>query len=508
MSSRRGSGPGRRGVRDLVRPAYLHTPSTAVGTDGDLVEQFGKTIGRDHDPEQMLAINALMSVDADGTHSAVIGAIVCARQNLKTYSMESIALTKLFVMKSELIIWSAHEISTAMASFRTFVDYCENYDALRRRVKHVWRDTNNERIEMVDGRELRIKARTKGGARGLAGPDVFLDEAYAVKPYHLGAIMPVMSAQPNPHLILGSSAGQLDSEALRDIRDQGRAGSDEVAYAEWCAPGSFAEPGCADKRCDHKFGSEGCSLDRQDYLMMANPAKDRRIGRKYLRAERKALPPAEYARERLGWWDEPLTSLPIPLDRFLAALDQVGRPVEPWKGRVVMAAEVDVDRGSGAIAVAGWNDDGLPVAGLIDVRAGVTWMAPRLKTLVKKHAPVAVLVNDTGPAGSLIDACAKENIEVTKLSGSDMAKAAGGLYSKTVDEVDPQWRFWDPVPEGEKFGEIVKALRGSTKRKVGDAWAFDRRGSSVPISALSAISMVVQGMDRIPVEPVALVAWS
>jgi hypothetical protein len=498
--------------RPLVRPAYLHVPSTAVGTDGDLVEQFGHQIGRVHDPEQMIAINAVMSVEADGAHAAMIAALICARQNLKTFCMESIALTKFFVMKSSLIIWSAHEVPTAMNSFKTFEEYCLNYDDLRSQIKSIVHDTYNEKIITTDGRELRIKARTKGGSRGLAGPDVFLDEAYAVQPAHMDAIVPVMSAQPNGQLILGSSAGQLDSDVLREIRDQGRAGDDDVAYAEWCAPGSFAEPGCVDPRCDHTRGSVGCSLDRQDYLLMANPAKDRRIGRKYLRAERKVLTPEGFARERLGWWDEPLTSLPIPLDRFLRALD----PMMELVGPVVFTVEVEVDRSHASITVAGRTADGLPGAHVIDCRKGVLWAVPRIKMLRAKHKArgvAAVLVNDSGPAGSLLAALAKENMEITLMSGADMAKAAGDLYSKTMDEAEPMWRFKDPIPEPkgdeqpDKYGRVVKALRGSAKRKLGDAWAFDRRNATALTSPLVGVSMGIFGVEMIPAPVTPLVGW-
>jgi hypothetical protein len=491
---------------EIVRPAYLHTPSSAVGTFGDMVRDFSASeLGRAFDPEQELVVDAVMSYDEQGQHAAMVACIICARQNLKTYVMESMALWKLFVGMSPLVIWSAHEVSTALSSFKTFSGYCENVDSLRKRVKHVYTDPSNERIEMMDGRELKIRARTKSGARGLACPDLFLDEGWALKPTQLGAILPVMSAQEDPHVVIGSSAGLLDSESLRDLRDDGRAGDDDMAYAEFCAPGSFAEPGCEDPRCDHKYGTvKGCSLDRMDYVRMANPAsRSGRIGKKYLRTERKKLPAAEYARERLGWWDEPLSSLPIPLNRFLTALDQLLVPV----GRCVFALDVEVDRGSGVIT-AGWRGvDGLPCAANIDIRPGTSWMVPRLITHIAKHKPVAVIINDAGPVGSLAAGLAKANIEVTKMNGSDMAKACGDLYSKTVDEVEPQWRFKDPIPDGAKFGPIVAALRGSQKRRLGDAWAFDRRTSTVPIAPLVTVAEAIWGVEMIPAEPRVLVDW-
>ena len=76
-----------------------------------------------------------------------------------------------------------------------------------------------------------------------------------------------------------------------------------LAYMEFCAPENI----CADSNCSHAIDAEGCALDDIEYVRMANPALGRRISIQYIRDERQALAatPREYARERLGWWDEP-----------------------------------------------------------------------------------------------------------------------------------------------------------------------------------------------------------
>ena len=100
-----------------------------------------------------------------------------------------------------------------------------------------------------------------------------LDEAFALLPDHMGALLPILSTRKRAAVFYGSSAGMEDSEVLRSIRDRGRAGGpDAPAYIEWCAPGEYATPGCDLAGCRHSPNTPGCVLDREDYWIMANPA--------------------------------------------------------------------------------------------------------------------------------------------------------------------------------------------------------------------------------------------
>jgi hypothetical protein len=133
-------------------------------------------------------------------------------------------------------------------------------------------------------------------------------------------------------VLYGSSAGHEDSEVLRKVRDRGRKGGPGApAYVEWCAPGSFDEPGCADPGCQHLIGFPGCSLDVPENVQAANPMAGRRITWEYLAQEREEVqPPTKFARERLGWWDNPLSDLqPIS--------------VEAWEALIGDAPQTDAD---------------------------------------------------------------------------------------------------------------------------------------------------------------------
>jgi hypothetical protein len=188
------------------------------------------TYGRILDAEQALVVDAILSEGPDGNWAALEAAVVCSRQNLKTFVLECIALGKLFLFGSELIIWSAHLFETAQESFRDLDEIVTNYDHLRKRVKTISRANGDEGIELTSGQRIKFRARSKSGGRGLSGDDVILDEAFALQPGHLGALIPTLSARPNPQILYGSE------RASRTPRCCGTSGTGaaRAVTRRWC----------------------------------------------------------------------------------------------------------------------------------------------------------------------------------------------------------------------------------------------------------------------------------
>src|SRR6185369_12027837 len=127
---------------------------------------------------------------------------------------------------------------------------------------------------------LIFKARTKGGGRGLTGNKVILDEAFALLPTHMGALLPTLSAVEDPQVLYGSSAGKADAEVLAGIAERGRVGEIRLGYAEWSIPRGT----CKDPVCEHKkppkhltdyrdwFAVTGCALDDPENWKRVNTA--------------------------------------------------------------------------------------------------------------------------------------------------------------------------------------------------------------------------------------------
>ena len=300
----RRNGGSRLSADTIVAPAHLWVPDRA-GSYGDEVIGLAELVGLPLDPEQELALDAMFSVGQAGKLAAFEFAVVAPRQNIKTHLFKAAAWADLMLFDQNLVVWTAHEFNTAMEAFRDMCALVEASPDISRLVKRIVNANGDEGIEFMSGQRLRFKARTKGGGRGITGDRVFLDEAFALQPAHLGSLLPTMAAKSvtgDPQVRYGSSAGLIYSEMLRRLRDRGRPGGDPgLVWVEWCA----GERPCETPDCAHQFGAIGCALDDPELWQAANLALGRRIAVDFVAAMRRSLPPEEFAREFLGWWDEP-----------------------------------------------------------------------------------------------------------------------------------------------------------------------------------------------------------
>ena len=180
----------------LVEPAF-HTGPAWSRTWGPEVSDLCEQVGFTPDPEQRLLLDDTFGLDANDRAVAFEVAVICPRQNLKTGFLKQAALGWLFVTDQRLVVWSAHEFLASQEAFRVMEQRITGSDVLRRRVKNISHGNGDEAIELLGGSRLMFKARTTGGGRGLTGDKVILDEAYALQPAHMGALLPTLSA-PTP----------------------------------------------------------------------------------------------------------------------------------------------------------------------------------------------------------------------------------------------------------------------------------------------------------------------
>jgi len=460
----------------LVEPAYFTHPEYSR-TLGDEVGELAALAGFAPDPEQQLLLDATFAMDRYGYHCAFEVCIICARQNMKTGFFKQVALGKAFILDRKLIVWSAHEFSTAQEAFRDLTELIESCPTLDRRVKQIHRGNGDEAIELLGGARIKFKARTKTGGRGLSGEDVVLDEGFALQPTHMGALLPTLSAQPDPQVLYGSSPGLATSAVLRGVRDRGRVGDPRLVYMEFCAPTG----GCQTEDCSHSLKAEGCALDDRENWRKANPQLGRRISVDYVAAERRALTPEEFARERLGWWDEPeaLVEAGIDPEMWAARTDRGSEPVDP----VAFAVDVAPDRKTACIAVAGRRSDGLAHVGVVDASKGTAWVVERVIELREKWSPCAIVIDGRSAAASLLPTFAERGVEVEVTNAGDMARACGAFYDAVVE---------DQLRHLGKEG-LTAAVKAATTRPLGEGFAWDRRDFRRDISQLVAATLALHG---------------
>ena len=471
----------------LVEPAYCHVPPYDR-TLGPEVADLARLASFGPDPEQELALDAVFGI-RDGRSAAFEVGIAACRQNIKTGLLKQCGLGWLFITRERLIVWSAHEWDTVKEAFRDLEELITGSDYLRREVKNIYRGNGDEAIELMSGPRMIFKTRTKGGGRGLSGKKVVLDEAMFLQPSHMGSLLPTMSAQPDPQVLYGGSAGLAESAVWRGVRDRGRAGGEpRLAWIEYCS--SPPEDACArGAACDHRLDMPGCGCDDPANWQRGNTSLGRRRANgtgltvEYVKAERRAMPPAEFGRERMGWWDDPLDAREvIPLHLWAGCADRRSDPVP----RVALAAVFSHDQSAAAVGLAGWRADGLLHVEVADYRRGTAWVAAWLIDRVAKHDPCAVVVDQSGYEGAVIPELEAARVEVIKPQARDVVAAFGQFYESVVDS---------RVLRHRAQADLDEALAGAVTRDVGDGGkAWGRRKSSADISPLVAVTLAAWGL--------------
>lgn len=498
----------------LVEPAFANFPKYTT-TLGPEVCDLATLAGMPPDPEQELALNVLFALSPNPAISAAFEfAVIAARQNLKTACMQMAALGWLFVTDQELVVWSSHEMDTTNEAFEDIVNLITDTPALSRRLDvdfgkdpGIKRGNGKELIklrkspECPHGQRLKFKARTHGGARGLTGNKIILDEAYALKKAHMGSLLPTLSAVKDPQVFYGSSACHAESDVLRALVERGRAGtSPRLGYLEFCSQPE--ENACEDEACTHVFGVDGCALDDIEYIRQANPALERRITIDYIRAEREALPPEEFGRERAGWHDKPdsATEALIKPDVWGTLVDGLSEPLDP----VAFGVYVKLDRTVSAIGVVGRRADGKLHVGIvpavrgksIDSLPGTAWIPDRVKELVDEWKPCAVVIDGHSAAASLITTIEGQGVEVVKSNATDLVKACGAFYDAVTADKDSEasLRHRGAVP-------LSRSVTSAKKRDLSDAWAWDRKDKDSDITQLMAVTLAMHGLIEFGNQP-------
>lgn len=446
------------------RPRVSSVPPHTSTDDGTAAVELARSAGLVLDDWQAWVVEQSLAQRA-GSWAAFEVAVVVPRQNGKGVLLECRELAGLFVLGEQMILHSAHEFKTAAEAFRRVLALVTNTDDLRRQVKKVRTSHGEEGIELLSGARLRFVARSTGSGRGFTGDCVILDEAYNLTSDSMAALLPTLSARPDPQLWYASSAGMEASEQLRRVRERGTAGGDpSLAYFEWSA-------------------DPDSQLDDRDAWADANPALGIRISPEFVTRERAALAEAEFARERLGIWDDARRDHVIDPGAWAQAMDSTSSALDP----VAFAVDVTPDRRHSSIAMCGARRDGLLHVELVENRSGTSWVVERLNELVERWRPVGAVLDPGGAAGSLIPELESTGVVLNLVSGREMAQACGA--------------FFDDVTGGRlrHIGQplVAAALAAARKRPVGDAWAWHRRDAT-DISPLVAVTLARHGFVTVP----------
>jgi phage terminase large subunit-like protein len=269
-------------------PRLCSLPPFDSGVSGRNAIALAEVAGLDLDPWQRLVLDAGLRRRGGKWAAFEVGLIV-ARQNGKGTVLEALELAALFLFPDvRLILHSAHEFKTAAEAFLRIRALIEDHPDFDRQVSRIRTAAGAEAVELKDGKRLRFVARSSGSGRGFTSDLVILDEAYKLGDQEMAALLPTLSARPDPQVWYASTAGDQGSVQLGRVRARGVAGNDpSLAFLEWSAD-------------DH---DDPAALET---WARANPGLGIRIAPDYVEREMAALGPDAFARERLSIGDWPV----------------------------------------------------------------------------------------------------------------------------------------------------------------------------------------------------------
>lgn len=460
-------------------PRIFHAPPSFSTRTADDVLECARLAGVRPDPWQENRVRSILAEDAAGKWAAFETADCVPRQNGKGGIIEILELGGLYVIGERLIIHSAHEFATSLEAFRRLEELIAGTAEFSSRVKRISRAHGEEGIELKSGQRVRFRTRTKGGGRGFTGDRVILDEAMILPEATIGALLPTMSARPNPQVnYFGSAVDQQVHDhglAFARLRSRALKGADpSLSYAEW----SMDVPDRSDGRPATPDDVSDSVLDDPAQHAKSNPALGIRISAEHVRRERLAMDRRTFAVERGGigdWPDvEQQVESPISPDRWAELVDVrslvAGRP---W-----FAFDVSPSRRQASVAVAGRREDGLAHVGLVDRREGVEWLVEFLRGL-REHSPAGFVCDKAGPAAALLSELEQAGVQVLSTNAQQYAEGCGLLF----DAVEMQ----DVRHLGQ--GELVDALKAAGTRSLGDRWAWSRSKSKADITPLVAVTL-------------------
>lgn len=443
--------------------------------------------------------------------------LMVSRQNGKGSILEARELAGLFLLGERTIVHSAHQFDTSKEHFLRILELLEGVPDFDREIDKVTRSHGDEGVVLKSGQRLRFRTRTKGGGRGWSPDFIAMDEAMYLGPDQIGALMPSLSARPNPQIWYTGSAGDKDSTQFGKVRNRAVKGNrvQNPRTGEWTRvpdPALFYAEWSIDA-CDQLCLPDCDEHDRPDSVesyAKANPGLGIRITVDHVQMEQRSMDESTFLQERCGVGDWPVEG-----DQWAVIAE------EAWKARIDEASEIknnsikvlgvdtSPNREFSSIAVCGENLEGLLHVEItsdefrLDHRPDAKWLVPRIKEIWGRVSPDAVIIDRRSPAGAYIDELIAAGIGVIVPSTSEVGDGCGSF----VSGVQPRkGEVADIVHIDQR--DLNEAVAGADKRPVGDKWGWAKRSSATDITPLVAATLAAWGYRKVLFEkPKAVTPW-
>ncbi len=456
--------------RVFTKPLRKLTPKTTRGFE--VIAFAEDVLGVTLTPGQKWLYVHALELLPNGRYRFRTILILIARQNGKTLWAQVLALWALYLDGATLVLGTAQNLDIAEECWQGSVDIAEGVPDLAAEIADVNRTNGKKALVLTGGERYKVQAANRRGGRSLTVKLAILDELREHQTWDAwGAITKTTMAQRDGLVVALTNAGDDKSVVLNDQQERATSRVDDpettIAIFEWS-------------------GAPGCDINDPQAQAQANPSvgyTDLTI--EAIRAAAESDPEPIYRTEVLCQHVAQIVPSALPAADWANLADEASEVQDG--AYLVFGVDLSWDRSVASVAVAGTRADGLvhvQVIGVLDPTTVVAWLRER----VRRWAPIAVTLQGTGaPASSLANELEGIGCPVHPVNGSDVVKAAGLMYDAI--KAGRVRHLGDPA--------LHQQVELAVSRKVGQAWALDRRDSPIDISGLVAVTEALWVLDEL-----------
>lgn len=451
-------------------------------------------------PWQQYVADVAMELDADGNLFYRRVVVTVPRQSGKTTLILPVFVHRCIAefpggkletgARKQTVVYTAQTRNDARKKWiKEFVPLLEQ-SALRNQF-HKRLTNGSEGLDFLNGSTFDLMATMDKSGHGDTVDLGIIDEAFAQDDDRLEqAVEPAMITRRSPQFWIISTAGPneerspyLWSEVEAGRRQMETGEESRTAYFEWSL-GPDDDPSDIDVVAA-RHPAVGYTITVDDLA----ERRDRALLKDDL---------AGFRRAYCNVWNTTEVKAPakIPADRWALT---IGPKTTAGKGEITMAYGITMDGKHSSIAVgAGTLAD--PYVEVIEHKAEASWVPSRLVELVKSWGPIAVGFNNNGPAAAqaaaVLEAFRAAGVSTDLLvpvNVQQYKQACGAFFTDVVE--DAVGADGLPIvgrprlvrPDGQ--GPLDVAVAEASERPLGDAWAWDIRNATVPLSPLEAVTV-------------------
>jgi hypothetical protein len=469
--------------RIWTEPARPLNRRTSLGFEA---RDFCAAIGEELIPFQNWFFPHAMELNKDKTPRFAIVLLEVGRQSGKSTIARLMALHRLYVMRSRLILGVAADVSLARENLFAAVDAINGCPWLRADLGNVRRANGDETINVlapleyddipgdesvttVAGSRYKICAPSRTAGRGLAVDFLHGDEIREWRSWDpWAALQPTTAARPFSQILLTSNAGDSQSIVWNGLKESAMSGrSSHIGYFSWSAEPD-SDP------ADPRTWQQSC------------PGMGYSVSERQIRAAFESMPLGRFKPEYCCIQTD-VSDGAIDMPAWRDCADPTAASLGALRGRGLAAcfdASVNSDHFTLAIAVRLPDDR-------VQIELAGSWDTPQavldeLPGLLGRIKPQATAWFSGGPGGQF-HAILRRQPGNLELSGGKAAEACMTLASMvTARRV---------VHAGEPV--LDEHISGTVRLPSADGWRFGRRGE-LPCDAAYACAGAISGVLTLP----------